>query len=196
MPKLPTRGDYAIVRGRKCSIDAAGQIALDRIMRQLGFMTDQDVRVGYIGDVERKKEDASTLEDKRASGSRAVAMPRRAPTINNATLAYIHEHGDPSRNLPARPFLRPVMEQERAFVETTLSKAMREALTHFDAKSIPVALRRIGLQLSTRAKENIRTQHNMAPLSKRTLARKGSKTKALIDTGQLLNAITYEVGKR
>ena len=40
-------------------------------------------------------------------GVPAESSPRSDGKITNSQLAYIHEHGSPARNIPARPFMYP-----------------------------------------------------------------------------------------
>ncbi len=48
--------------------------------------------------------------------------------ISNAALAYIHEFGSPSQNVPARPFLRPGVKKATTEAIPQLEKAVRAAL--------------------------------------------------------------------
>ena len=49
--------------------------------------------------------------------------------INNAYLAYLHEHGAPEAHLPARPFLDPGIKRVRAKIELFLRAAGKAALS-------------------------------------------------------------------
>ena len=120
----------------------------------------------------------------------------RGDEIGNAALGFIHEHGSPARNLPARPFLVPGVRDAEAQAVGVLEKPTAEALT----KGVDVLARgmeKAGLVCQAAVKKRIVSQEGFAPLSPRTIEarqRKGYKgEKALIRTGQLLNSVTYVV---
>lgn len=120
----------------------------------------------------------------------------RGEEIGNAALGYIHEHGSPARNIPARPFLGPAMDEITPQAVAMLEMPTADALT----KGVDVLARgyeRAGLVCQAAVKKRIVSQQGFAPLKERTIAarqRRGYKgTKALIRTGQLLNSITYVV---
>ncbi len=49
--------------------------------------------------------------------------PGETSPINNAELAYIHEHGAPEANIPARPFMQPGIESVQPMIAAGLLKA-------------------------------------------------------------------------
>jgi hypothetical protein len=49
-------------------------------------------------------------------------------TINNATLAYIHEFGSPAKNIPARPFLFPGVRKARPQVIAVMRQGAKDAM--------------------------------------------------------------------
>lgn len=53
---------------------------------------------------------------------------RRAGSISNASLAYIHEHGAPGAHIPPRPFLYPGVKSVENEIEAGLLKAMKVSL--------------------------------------------------------------------
>ena len=122
----------------------------------------------------------------------------RGEEIGNASLGFIHEYGSPARNIPARPFLIPGVQDAEPQAVAMLAKPTGDALE----KGVDVlakGLERAGLVCQAAVKKRIVSQDGFAPLSPRTIAarqRKGYKgTKALIRTGQLLNSITYVIRK-
>lgn len=121
--------------------------------------------------------------------------PRRGEPLNNATLGYIHEHGSPARNIPARPFLKPGVVAAKDKISAVLRRYAKEAFD--DKTAILKGLEAAGLVAQSSVKNQIRSSIGMAPLKAGTLAarrRKGAKgEKPLIRTGQLLNSITYVV---
>lgn len=117
--------------------------------------------------------------------------------INNAELGYLHENGVPELNIPARPWLFSSVREHKDAVAERLKKVGELALTGGQ----PVAergLNALGLFAQAFVKRKLH-DGPFAPLSPRTIAariRRGvTRTKPLIDTGQLLNAVTYVVRK-
>src|SRR5579863_9303735 len=53
---------------------------------------------------------------------------RREGPINNASLAYIHEHGDSRGHIPPRPFLEPGIKSVQDKIENGLIQAGNLAL--------------------------------------------------------------------
>jgi phage gpG-like protein len=128
-----------------------------------------------------------------------IGIPASAPPRDgeetNAAIGFLHEHGSPVRNIPARPFLKPGMEQAAKKCAEVLGKFAKSA---FDNPSdIDKGLSAAGLIAQTSVKKRIVSGEGFAPLSDRTLAERAAKgakgTKPLIRTGQLLNSITYVV---
>lgn len=121
----------------------------------------------------------------------------RSP-INNAALLYIHEHGAPEANIPARPSLVPgVKSAEPAFLPR-LKEAARAAFEG-RTKAMDANLAAAG-QLAAQAVQKKITIGPFAPLSPRTIAarrRKGQRgtIRPLIDTGQMRQAVTWVIRK-
>lgn len=133
--------------------------------------------------------------------------------VNNAALGYIHEHGSPANNIPARPFLIPGVQSAQEAVAAKLKGAAKAALDK-KTEGVSKGLHAAGLaaQSAVRAKLN---SGDFAPLSNATLrarARKGRQgavdelesraagnepgtetAKPLVDTGQLRNSINYVI---
>lgn len=142
--------------------------------------------------------------------------------INNAALAFIHDNGSPAANIPARPFLRAGIEEDKEKIEQRLKKAADAALDG-DSNKVDQQLHAAGL-IGQNAVRNKINSGDFAPLSDATLeARASRKTpgvrlnkgaatelerrdsgqapstdfaKPLIDTGQLRNSITYVVREK
>lgn len=145
----------------------------------------------------------------------------RGSPISNASLAYIHENGSPAANIPARPFLKPTIKARDAEINARLKRAGELA---FEGRKDAVAreLQRLGMETRDAVKMRIRS-NIPPPLALRTVMgriyRRKSKQwrakrikavhaniaagvppqtglfTALIDTGQLINAINYVVRK-
>lgn len=111
--------------------------------------------------------------------------------VTNVMLAAIHEFGVPSSGIPERSFLRSTVDANQAKyqrLEKTLAKQVTEGrLTRRQVLEL------LGQQAVADVKARITSQTGFAPLKEKTIARKGS-SKALIDSGQLVGSITYQVG--
>lgn len=148
----------------------------ERVMHGLMSLTDSDVLIGFLEDKDEERQ--------------------KGDPLTNATLGYIHEYGSPAANIPKRPFLQPAFELQRDWAVSHLKSAIDQAL---DGKRdvLEKGLAVVGMKIRDQAKTNIVTQYKMKPLSEETLEarrRRGlDRTKALIDTGQLLNAIHFRV---
>lgn len=135
---------------------------------------------------------------------------------NNATLAYIHEHGSPINNIPARPFLVPGVADAKGKYRPRLIKAAQLALEG-KTKDALKQMEAAGIIAEQGAKTKINSG-DFVPLADATVAaraRRGRKgaaaelerrasglpagtdlAKPLIDTGQLRNSITHVVREK
>jgi hypothetical protein len=113
--------------------------------------------------------------------------------LNNPTLAYIHEHGSPAANIPARPFLGPGVERAVPQLSSLLTAGARRALAG-DPGAANQALQRVGV-VAVGEVQSYMSSGDFAPLQPETIRRKGS-SRPLIDTGQLRQAVTYSVRPR
>ena len=119
-------------------------------------------------------------------------------SIDNAELGYIHEKGSPQRNIPPRPFLIPGVEEAGEKVSKILGAS---AMNIKDIESIDIALNKAGLAASQTVKRRITQSTDIEELKASTVkARERRKSrkrtgemKPLIDTGQMINSITYVV---
>lgn len=87
-------------------------------------------------------------------GVPAESTERSGEPINNATLAYIHEHGAPASNIPARPFLIPGVAAVEGKVAAQFKKASTAALSG-DTRSIEACLTAAGLIAEASVKKTI-----------------------------------------
>ena len=115
--------------------------------------------------------------------------------LNNAAIGYIHEHGAPEMNIPARPFLIPGIAACKDSVVKQFSLAARRSIKG-DAAAVEQGLNRAGLVAQNSVRRVINT--GIAPaLAESTLnarRRRGkTRTKPLIDSGQLRNAVVYTI---
>lgn len=162
-------------------------------------MSNVDVKFDKTKDIEKSlKKMASSyvvvgIPQKSASRK---PEPGESSTPTNAEIGYINEKGSPARNIPARPFLVPgVKDTEKDISRITKSSA--DAVLD-GRKSVDHALELIGQKAVSNVKKRIVNSVDMKPLAKKTRERRknykpGDIAKPLIDTGQLLNSITYVV---
>ena len=111
---------------------------------------------------------------------------------SNATLASIHEFG--LGNVPARPFIRPPFDKNRKQYLEILSTAYEKFLKGSgDRQNFLRVLGFIGQKMASDIKNYVTQGTGVPPpLSPKTIAAKGS-SRPLVDTGQLLNSVTYQV---
>lgn len=115
--------------------------------------------------------------------------------ISNAALGFIHEHGSPMRNIPARPFLVPGVRAAAPKIADALKSPLKDTLS--GVNKVKQGLTAAGLIAQSSVKNRIRTSVGIAPLQQSTIAarlRDGKQgTKPLIRTGQLLNSIKFVI---
>jgi hypothetical protein len=111
-------------------------------------------------------------------------------------LAAIHEFGEPARpwsgfaGIPPRPFIRATFEANR---EQTKKRVQALAVAFLKGKiSLNRGLHALGQWGTAEVKRYITVGDNLLPNAPSTIARKGS-ARPLVEDGQLLNSITYEV---
>jgi hypothetical protein len=133
--------------------------------------------------------------------TKAVRDIQTGEPINNAALGYIHEHGAPEVNIPARPFLLPGVRSIRGEIVKRLRDAAKVAL-HGSPRAVMRAYHALGLLAQRTVRQKI-TEGPFVPLSPATLYRRQHRkvaprkgTRPLIDTGQLRRAIDYVIRKR
>lgn len=160
--------------------DEPVEVTLDRtdeMLKAIGELTNKQVMVGIP----------------------SSAAGRSQGPMNNATLAYIHENGSPAANIPARPFLRPTVN---AIHDRAVAMLQKAATFTFDGKPAEAdnQLQALGMLAAAEVKKTIVAGIGFAPLSPNTrrgrMQRAGMAIKPLIDTAQMLNAITYVIRKK
>ena len=147
---------------------------------------------------------------------------RPGSPIGNAAIAYIQETGSPKANIPPRPFLRPTVKAEQKSIQVWLKRAGERAMEG-DQVGVLKMLTALGLFTVSAVRKRIRDDIP-PPLSPRTIAARIARRKskswrakrtaqvaanvaagkspqsglfiALIDTGEVLNSITFVIRKR
>ena len=117
-----------------------------------------------------------------------------------AYVAAIQEYGYPSKNIPARPFMRPTIADKQVEWASIVKQGSAQILK--GNQTIGDVLELLGLKASADVKKTI-SQITTPPLAEATiaarLARKADKntvgnlTKPLIDTGIMFNTLTNTV---
>lgn len=106
-------------------------------------------------------------------------------------LAAIHEYGAPAANIPERSFLRAPLRdpKTRARLRTAVKIYIRQMAEKRTTRA--KALTSLGEWMVLRVRQAILSGGGVPPpLKPETIARKGS-SRPLVDTGALLNAITW-----
>ena len=120
------------------------------------------------------------------------AGPKEKDGTPVAMIAAVHEFGSPSQGIPERPFLRVAVQRNRQkyvrLNRINLVKMLRGQATVDQALG----------QLGEMAKGDVQTEirsGDFAPLKPATIKRKGS-SRPLIDTGQMVQSIAWELGDK
>lgn len=115
------------------------------------------------------------------------------PEITNAQIAYIQDNGAPEVNIPSREFLRPGV---RSIQQEIVKRLFNIGKASFEGRAVAAikGYMALGLVAVSAVRKKI-TDGPFVPLAEATLAarraRGVTRTKPLIDTGQLRNSITY-----
>lgn len=113
--------------------------------------------------------------------------------ITMIELAAIHEFGSPKAGIPERSFIRSTFERPEVLEQLNVMARGYARLVVADKITWDVALGRLGAWAAAEIKGAIKKKLTTGPaLAPATIVRKGSST-PLIDTGRLINAITWLV---
>ncbi len=146
----------------------------DRLWRKLKAKIDKlhaqnaHVKVGVLGTGETAEDGSLTMVE----------------------LAAIHEFGSPAAGIPERSFIRFTVRNK----QDLLNHRITQLATAFvnDKISIEQALGLLGATAAAEIKNSITSKQIKQDLKPATIKAKGSTT-ALIDTGRLLQSITWKV---
>lgn len=159
-----------------------------KAIRKAVVKTESRVKVGILNDT-RHESDGETESE-----------------ISMLELAAIHEFGSPAANIPERSFIRATLNGKRdqinEAIEQHVGSAIKDLLKHDHVSESQAesaakrALGKLGTQVVSMMRATIRDKATVGPedqaLKPATIARKGSST-PLVDTAQLVNAISYAV---
>lgn len=136
----------------------------------------------------------NTEGTRRRTDSRGIRKIKNSRGISykEALEAYIRSHGDVRWHIPPRPFIQPVVEQNKEFIAQTFRDMMVETL---DRRDIANLQRRLGLIMVTRVRQFMRDYpgNNLTPNAPSTIAEKGEDHPLKGLTGQLITRLTYVV---
>lgn len=110
--------------------------------------------------------------------------------ISLPELAAVHEYGTRDGRIPARSFIASTLRERKTEIAGLLSTLARDVIRGTGTPKS--ALERLGLQASSWVKQKILRTSIPPPLAASTIKRKGSD-RPLVDTGQLVAAITWQV---
>jgi len=110
--------------------------------------------------------------------------------IGMIELAAIHEFGSEAAGIPERSFIRRTFRDRKEELTQLLHVLTHKIVTN--KMTILQALNTLGLWGANAVKQTITQSDIPPPLKPSTIARKGSD-KPLVDTGQLVNSITWKV---
>ncbi len=111
--------------------------------------------------------------------------------LSNSQLASIHEYG--LGNVPARPWIGPPFRLKRDEYFKFLADAYQKALKAGKPSEVEKALGLLGLKMTADIKKYVTEGEGVPPpLKAATIKRKGS-SRPLVDTGELLNSVQFQV---
>ena len=145
----------------------------DAVLAGLGDLSGRGVRVGFMGDA-----------------------PHPNTPFNLPTLAAIHEEGEPSRKIPARPVIRPAADANGPRIADAGARQL--AATLVESGAVDKMLGRVGLAMQAEIKAGyVNAFEHVEPLKQATidarLRRSVGSDHPLIDTGQLVNSVQWQV---
>ena len=126
-----------------------------------------------------------------------VGLPKGTPTnedyqgLTVIEVGAANEFGVPSKNIPARSFIRePLFKNEAKFkkLAQTIGVSILDGSNSFD-----VGVNKKGVW-GVKTIQDSFTNNNWEPLKQRTIKAKGSSN-PLLDTGNLRQSITWEIAK-
>jgi hypothetical protein len=123
------------------------------------------------------------------------APERKEAPISNAQIGYILDRGSPAKNIPARPWLVPGVQDAQAQCAERLKKGATAALSG-NPSGADAALTAAGLtaEMSVKAKINSNIQPKLADSTLEARRRRGvTRENTLVDTAQLRNSVTHVI---
>ena len=117
--------------------------------------------------------------------------------ITNAELMFIHEHGSPLHNLPARPVLQMTIDWANAnLVGPTISKCVTDYInSNFDESTVDKNLQILCMRMENYARDLIYSNDGRLAPNAPSVAKRKKGNHPLFDTGQLARSITCQLIK-
>lgn len=164
-----------------------------QLLRRRANMDNKTVRVGLPSNkVYREKGADGKLGKALAFGPLRKAKSQ-VKRMLISVIGAIMEFGAPERKIPARPWLRPGI---RSGTPDYIRLNRRNLLRVLDGTmTSDMALKQLGAMAVGKVQAYIRVSSHFQALKAATIRRKGS-SKPLIDTGQLIQSVTYEVADK
>jgi hypothetical protein len=150
-------------------------------LRRLKGLHNKGIRVGLPeGKVYRERDEKGKLK----------MLAKKAKRIMIAMIGAVHEFGSPTQGIPARPWLRPGV---KSGTPDYVRLNRRNLLRIIDGSmSIDIAFKQLGAMAVGKVQNYLRDSSHFQALKQSTIDAKGS-SKPLIDTGQMMQSVTYEV---
>jgi hypothetical protein len=157
-------------------------------LRRRAQLNDVQVMVGLPANKYHKEKDEQTGKFKRVT----KAAVKSGKAVLLAVIGFIHEYGAPEKGIPARPWLRPGIRSGKPDYVKLNRRNLIRILQGTMTKE--AALRQLGVMAVGKVQQYLRHSENFKPLKAATIRAKGSD-KPLIDTGQMMQSVTYELKK-
>ena len=142
---------------------------LDKIEKELDYLKKHTVWVGFVGGEADKKIDGV-----------AIYM-----------YANFNEYG--TSNIPSRPFFRTALNNNRKYIKEQLKELLgKVAVGQITGET---ALKSIGLEVQGLIQDSIKNGNWEKSASSTIRAKKG-KGQELIETGSMLRAVSFEIGRK
>ena len=119
------------------------------------------------------------------------SVTQQGSDLTLVELAAVHEFGSPAANIPERSFLRSTFRERSAKALASMVAKITKAILA-NKVTVKQGVNMLGAWGATEVKNTITQTEIPPPLKPATIAAKGSK-RPLVDTGQLLNSITWVV---
>ncbi|SAL25781.1 hypothetical protein [Caballeronia telluris] len=126
------------------------------------------------------------------------APERRDTPVTNAQIGYILDRGSPAKNIPARPWLVPGVEEVQSECAERLKKGATAALSG-NQQGVDSALTAAGLtaEMGVKAKINSNIQPKLADSTLAARRARGvTRENTLVDTGSLRNSVTHVIREK
>lgn len=154
-------------------------------------LTASVTRIDHGMDAFRKRLEVMRLHKSYVKAGVLGNGKHRDGKISNAELASIHEYG--LGNVPARPFIGPPFRVHKPTYLQLLRDGYSKAMKNNSPEGFRKLLALVGQKMVADIRNYVTQGSGIPPpLALATTQRKGS-SRPLVDTGQLVNSISYEV---